>query len=65
MLPGLDEALQNSGKKPGDVASIAGIDSSTLWRLRTLKRGAGPEIVAKLAKALNTTARNLSKNIAN
>lgn len=58
-LPGLRPARQRFGLTQRQLASLAGMGQGTVCKLETLRRGAYPRTLQKLAVALGVTTEDL------
>ena len=59
LLPGLRPARQRLGLTQRQLASFAGTGQHTVCKLETLRRGAYPQTLQKLAMALEVTPADL------
>ena len=58
-LPGLRSTRQRQGLTQRQLASRAGLGQGTITKLETLRRGAYPQTLQKLAVALGVTPADL------
>lgn len=61
LLPGLRHARQRSGLTQRELGTLAGLGKGTVFELEVGRRGAYPQTVRRLAKALETEISNLVK----
>jgi transcriptional regulator with XRE-family HTH domain len=59
LLPGLRQVRQRSGLTQRELSELAGIGKSTIWELEVGRRGAYPQTVRRLTKALATEVTDL------
>jgi transcriptional regulator with XRE-family HTH domain len=59
LLPGLRRIREECGLSIRELAREAGVAPDTVWRLENLQRAAEPKTRRNLAKALDTTIKEL------
>ena len=59
LLPGLRQARQKSGFTQRELGKLAGVGKGTVLELEAGRRGAYPQTIRRLAKALGTEISNL------